>query len=179
MAMWVALFRGVNVGGKNLMPMAELTRVLESLACTHVRTYIQSGNVVFGSRMSNREKLTERVIDAVEETFGFRSPLILLTTDEFLEALKKNPFLEAVAVPKSLHFYFLAEKPKTPDLDGIEQLAISTESFCLTDRVFYLHAPDGVGTSKLAARAERKLGVVATARNYATVDKIRAMIEAA
>lgn len=176
MSTWIGLFRGINVGGKNILPMAKLKELLESHKCKDVRTYIQSGNVVFDSGMKNKANLTKRLLDAVESEFEFRPKLLLLTAAEFLNAQKKNPFPKATAEPKTLHFFFLDSKPKSPDMDSIADLAAKTESYELVDRVFYFHAPKGFGTSKLAKSAERKLGVNATARNYATVAKIAAML---
>ena len=91
-------------------------------------------------------------------------------------AIKSNPFPKAVSDPKTLHFFFLAEPATDPDVGALDDAKTHTENYKLTDRVFYLHAPDGIGRSKLAANAERHLGVVATARNYRTVDKFFSMV---
>ncbi len=172
MQTWVALFRGINVGGKNILPMAKLKLLLPSLNCTKVRTYIQSGNVIFESASKSKANLTKRLLDAVEGEFDFRPKVLLLTAGEFLAAKTKNPFPKAVAEPKTLHFYFLDAVPEAPNTAAIRNLATETESFQLIDRIFYLHTPEGIGQSKLASNAERKLGVTATARNYRTVEKI-------
>ncbi|MEZ5324434.1 MAG: DUF1697 domain-containing protein [Verrucomicrobiales bacterium] len=176
MQTWVALLRGINVGGRNILPMAKLRSLLESQNCRDVRTYIQSGNVVFRSAAKSRSKLSESLLDAIESEFVFRPGLMLLTAGEFLGAKACSPFSKAVAEPKTLHFFFLESEAKTPDIQSIAELAAPTETFQLTGRVFYLHAPDGIGRSKLAANVERKLGVAATARNYATVEKISEML---
>ena len=93
------------------------------------------------------------------------------------EAIAHNPFPEAEAEPKSLHFYFLADLPKVPNLAAIEQAKAPSEAFQLIGQVFYLHAPDGIGRSKLAASAEKKLGVATTARNWRTVQKLQTMVQ--
>lgn len=179
MAQWVALFRGVNVAGHNKLPMAKLCILLESIECHNARHYIQSGNVVFESTVKSKAKLRTAITEAVENEFGFRPALMLLTDAEFQTAVQNNPFTDAASEPKSLHFYFLECKPKQPDMDGIATLAVATERFELKGEVFYLLAPAGFGTSKLAAAAERKLGVAATARNFATVMKLAEMLTAA
>ena len=178
METWVGLFRGINVGGKNIVPMAKLRTLIESQNGREVRTYIQSGNVVWKSRIKTKETLTKQLLDGVESAFAFRPKLLLLSASEFLAAKANNPFAEAINEPKSLHFFFLDEKPEAPDMDSIANLATSNENYALVDRVFYFHAPDGFGRSKLAKTAERKLGVTATVRNFATVEKIAAMLQA-
>lgn len=176
MQTWVALLRGINVGGRNVLPMARLRALLEALHCRDVRTYIQSGNAVFTSKSKSRPNLTKKILDAIEQEFGFRPTLLLLTATDFAAALDHNPFPRAAAAPKTLHYYFLDSVPKSPDTDALAALAIRTERYRLVGRVFYLHTPDGFGSSKLAANAERKLGVPATARNHATIEKIAVLL---
>jgi uncharacterized protein (DUF1697 family) len=174
MALWIALFRGINVGGNNILPMAELRSGLEGLGFEDVRTYIQSGNAVFRSSARSATQLAKKIADAVEDSHGFRVPIHVLSAKELESAQRKNPFPE-VSADKFLHFSFLFEKPKRPDLDALAELATKSEEFRLIERVFYLHAPDGIGRSKLAARAEKCLGVEATGRNLRTVRKLGEM----
>jgi uncharacterized protein (DUF1697 family) len=176
MKTWIALFRGINVGGNNILPMAELRNDLESLKLTNVRTYIQSGNVVFDSTAKTTSSLTKKIGVRIEKQHGFRPHLILLDREGLLAAIESNPFPLAVSNPKTLHFGFLAEPATNPDIKVINNAKSSTERYKLTDRVFYLHAPDGIGRSKLAANAGKYLGVVMTARNYRTVDKLWSMV---
>ena len=176
MKTWIALFRGVNVGGNNILPMAELRSDLESLNLHNVRTYIQSGNVVFDSATKTSKSLTERIAQRIEERHGFRPHLFLLSREDLLTAIESNPFPRAVSDPKTLQFYFLAEPTSNPDMEALDGVKTPTERFELVDGVFYLHAPDGIGGSKLAASAEKHLGVVVTARNYRTVDKLLSMV---
>ena len=177
MPTWIALFRGINVGGRNKMPMAKLTSTLEASGCRSVRTYIQSGNVVFTSASRSKRNLAKRIADSTEAQFGFRPNILLLTEAEFRTTIANNPFPKATREPKTLHFFFLDAAPKAPDIDGLATLATPTERHELVDAVFYLHAPDGFGRSKLAAGAERKLGAPATARNYTTVHKLSTMLD--
>lgn len=179
---WVALLRGINVGGANRLRMAELRKDLEGLGLEDVRTYIQSGNVVFDSAIDGddgglAETLVERIEVAIEERHGFRPRVLVLSAARFREAMRANPFPEAEAEPKSLHLYFLAQPPVDADLAALEAVASPTERSRLGEHVLYLHAPDGIGRSKLAARAEALLGVPATARNWRTVTRIREMLE--
>jgi len=103
--------------------------------------------------------------------------VLVLESEEFEKAVRSNPFPEAESEPKSLHAYFLATPPERPDLEALEGIKGDRERFVLGDRVFYLHAPDGIGRSRLAARAEKLLGVPATARNWRTVRKVKDMAD--
>lgn len=172
---WILLLRGINVGGKNLLPMRELVEILESLGLEDVRTYVQSGNAVCRGQGEPAPELGEEISAAIEERKGFRPQALLLSRDRLGAAIRANPFPEAEAQPNRLHLFFLASAPESPDLDGLEAARAPTERFHLADDVFYLHAPDGIGRSKLAAKAERLLRVPATARNWRTVQKLREM----
>ncbi len=105
--------------------------------------------------------------------------MLVLGLEDMEEAIAKNPFPEAESDPTSLHLGFLACVPDDPDVKGLESLKKDSERFRLIDRVFYLHAPEGVGRSKLAAGAERLLGVTMTDRNWRTVRKIGEMAKEA
>ncbi len=171
----IALFRGINVGGKNILPMKDLRAGLESLGCEDVRTYIQSGNAVFRNSETAAPGLAERIRTAIHSSYGFEPAVLLVTADHLEEAMRSNPFPEGEADPSKLHLFFLGATPKEPDLDAIEGLRTESERFALVGEVAYLHAPDGIARSKLAARAERLLGVPATGRNWRSVTKILEM----
>jgi uncharacterized protein (DUF1697 family) len=114
-------------------------------------------------------RLAKRLTDMISKSRGFEPHVLVLTCAELEKAVAGNPFPEARENPKSLHLFFLADPPKKPDLDGCEALKARTERFKLEGNIFYLHTPDGIGISKLAARVEKLLGVAATARNWRTV----------
>jgi uncharacterized protein (DUF1697 family) len=168
MSTWIAFFRGINVGGKTL-PMKQLTAALEDAGFADVRTYIQSGNVLFASRRTTAPQLEKRIGKCVAKRFHFEPRALVLSADELAQAAAANPFREADANPKSLHLFFLARTPPSPDIEGLHRVKATTEKFELKGKVFYLHTPAGFGVSKLAERAERLLGVEATARNWRTV----------
>jgi uncharacterized protein (DUF1697 family) len=177
MTTWIALFRGINVGGNNILPMAKLKSDLEALKLKNVRTYIQSGNVVFEATATSGTSLAKRIADRVENQHGFRPQVVLLNRDDLRTAVESNPFPQAVSHPQTLQFFFLAKPPVAPNLRALEDVKSPTENYRLTERVFYLHAPNGIGRSKLAANAEKHLGVATTARNYRTVVKLLDMID--
>jgi uncharacterized protein (DUF1697 family) len=171
----VALFRGINVGGKHLLPMAELVEVLKALKLEGIRTYIQSGNVVFDSGRRSMAALSKAITEGIEAKFGFSTKVLVMSASELRLALDENPFQDAASDPKSLHFYFLEKPPVKPNLEAIELAKSATEQYLIKGNVFYLHSPDGVGRSKLAGAVERHLGVAATARNFRTVQKLADM----
>lgn len=175
METYIALLRGINVGGHHKLPMRELTILLEALGLKNVKTYIQSGNVVFQCESFNRVSLAEQISAAIEQHHGFRPQIMLLSLAELTTAVSHNPYPEATQEHKSLHFYFLESDPASPDLAALEAVKSEREQFELIDAVFYLHAPDGIGRSKLAEKVERALGVATTARNWRTVNQLLEM----
>ena len=176
MKTYVALFRGINVGGYNMLPMKELKLVLEKNGCQGVRTYIQSGNVILKSAISDPAKLAKRLSAAISNSHGFEPRVMVLSRDELRRAASANPFGNAVETPAALHLFFLDGTPKSPDLKALEAVKTETEAFALKGSVFYLHTPDGLGRSKLATRIERSLGVQGTARNWRTVNTLLGML---
>lgn len=175
MSTYIALLRGINVGGNNLLPMKALVAILEDLGCENVRTYIQSGNAVFDVKSGLTKGFADRFGEAVRTGHGFKPSILLLQAVELENAIKGNPF--PTADGKALHCYFLASTPKKPDLASLNQLKAASEAFVLKERVFYLYTPDGLGRSKLAVKVERALGVAATARNWNTVSKLAEMAD--
>jgi uncharacterized protein (DUF1697 family) len=171
----IALLRGINVGGNNKLPMKELSALLTEMGLRDVRTYIQSGNVVFGCDLKNKATLAAKITAAIKAQHGFAPHILLLDAAELRKAMAGNPYPEAESEPRSLHLFFLDEVPRQPDLKALDAIKAGNERYKLTGKVLYLHAPDGVGNSKLAARAERLLGVAASARNWNTVCKLAEM----
>ena len=172
MPRWIALFRGINVGGNNVLPMRDLVSHLEALKLKNVRTYIQSGNVVFDTDEKNASSLAKKITQRIKREHGFGPQVLLISREDLQNAIQANPFPHAVSDPKSLHFFFLEKPAAKANIQALDQAKTPTESYVLKGGVFFLHAPDGIGRSKLAATAERHLGVAATARNYRTVEKI-------
>lgn len=176
MATWIALFRGINVVGNNRLLMKDLVRVLEGEGLTEIRTYIQSGNAIFNSARGTPRSLADRIGRAVEARHGFRPRIAILAPRELSEAVAGNPFKAATSEPKSLHLYFMAEAPPSPDHAALSRIRVGAEAFEFRGRVFYLHTPHGFPTSKLAANAERLIGIDATARNWNTVTRLLEMV---
>lgn len=171
---FVALFRGINVGGRHLLKMQELARLLEVLGCREVKTYIQSGNVTFTSRRADPAALAKQISDSVMQARGFAPKVWLLDADQWREAIDNNPF--PTDEGKALHFFFLEEEPVAADLDGLAALKADSESFRLVGTVFYLHAPEGIGRSRLVEKLGKFIRVPMTARNWNTVARLNEMI---
>ena len=174
MKTYIALLRGINVGGKGLLAMTELAAILETLGSRNVTTYIQSGNAVFQHKDSETDtsRLAKDMTAKIAKSRGFAPHVLVLEAKEFKRAVAGNPFPEAAADHKSLHLFFLDSKPARATLKLLAGIKSESERFELRGNVFYLHAPDGIGRSKLAANVERKLGVAATSRNWRTVCKL-------
>jgi len=175
MTQFVALFRGINVGGKHIVPMQELRDMFAALGCENVQTYIQSGNTVFSSDAS-ADTLSASLTKEVGKQFGFEPQVLVLTADRFNEIAAGNPYADVDSEPKTVHVTFLSANPVDPDLELLDELRSESERFELGDGAFYLHAPDGIARSKLAAKIDRCLGVDTTARNWRTVTKLVEML---
>lgn len=176
MARFAALIRGINVGGSGKLPMADLRALMAGLGWTDAETYIQSGNAVFCAEGAP-QTLAQTLSDAIEQRFGFRRPVLVLSAAEFTTARAANPFAqEAATDPKSVHFFFLLAPAPTPDLAALEALRAPDERFALIEDVLYLNAPSGIGRSKLVEKIDRHLGVGTTARNANTLDALAAML---
>ena len=169
----IALVRGINVGGKNSLPMKELIAVMEHVGTGKVSTYIQSGNAVFQSASGPPAGLSGQIAAEIKQRFGFEPHVQILELDSFENAIANNPYPDAVSEPGRLHLFFLSARPAAPDLNKLNRLKGPDERFHLDEQVFYLDAPAGIGRSKLASGVEKILGVPVTARNWKSVCCIR------
>ena len=175
---YIALLRGINVGGHHKLPMRELVLLLEALGLKNVKTYIQSGNVVFQSARTDRLKLSEEISTAVGESHRFTPQIFILDMEALQAAVAANPFPEGEDEPKSLLLYFLDAIPEDPDFSALEAVKTNTERYELIGSVFYLYAPDGIGRSKMAEKVGKGWNVSVTARNWRTVNKVMEMATA-
>ncbi len=169
----VALLRGINVGGKNLLPMKELAKLFEKAGAVNVATYIQSGNVVFSTRAGSLDGFEAEMAAAIEKRFGLRVPVVLRSAKEIAAVLAKNPFLARSTDPKALHVAFLAAKPTAANAARLDPKRSPGDAFELRGRDLYLQLPNGVGKTKLTNDyLDRTLATVATLRNWNTVGKL-------
>ena len=182
MASHVALLRGINVGGRNKVPMADLREVVTSLGHTGVSTYIQSGNVLFSTAEEDTAKLAAALESAIEERFGIWSSVVVLSRDELAQVLAANPYPDEPN-PKMVHVVFLPAEPAPEMIASVAEAQDtvarqgSRDTAQYAGRALFLHTPDGFGRSELAAlltRAGRPMSAKGggTARNMATVRKL-------
>ena len=185
MASHVALLRGINVGGRNKVPMAELREVVTSLGHTGVTTYIQSGNVLFTTPEADTAKLAADLEAAITGTFGIQSSVVILSRDDLGRVLGRNPYPDEPN-PKLVHVVFMNGDLPAGLLDRIEAAQNAAAAKGSRDTVtaigpaVYLNTPDGYGTSELAQVLLRILGqagTAATARNWATATTLLSLCE--
>ena len=172
---WVALFKGINVGGNNKLPMTELSALAAELGFGDPKTYIQSGNLIFDSN-DDAAHIEEILAAAVEKRFGFRAAIIMRTADALAKALVTNPFAALVTEGKQLHMFFLDEPSVKYDEAALHALAVESEDFALIGDIFYLFAPDGIGRSRLVEKMSPYFPKRMTARN---LNSVKAILELA
>ena len=181
MPTYVALLRGINVGGRNKVAMADLREVVRSLGHSEVTTYIQSGNIVFSTKRTGTSALAADLERAIEQALGVRPRVVVLSRDELAGVIDANPYPDEPN-PKVVHAIFLADAPSPDVADRIAEVERRAatkggrDQVRLIGRTLYLHTPDGFGRSELAAlllRTDGKsIGASATARNWVTVTKL-------
>jgi len=166
---YVALMRGINVGGKNMLPMKDLVVLFEKAGCTDVRHYIQSGNVIFRAPAALGRKIPEVIQKDIERGFGLKVPIVLRTAEEWATVARSNPFLTAGANAENLHVMFLADEPGAAGA-ALDPNRSPPDTFVLQGREIYLSLPNGAARTKLTnAWFDSKLKTTSTSRNWRTV----------
>ncbi|QSF45501.1 DUF1697 domain-containing protein [Paenibacillus tianjinensis] len=170
----IALLRGINVGGHKIIKMQDLKAMFESLGCGNVRTYIQSGNIVFESGESSGEGLVPIIEKRIRETFGFEVPVILRTMEELESAIQANPFqLEAQEDYKRLYVSFLDQAPAAGSLEKLVPYGDGADKLRVVGKELYILYEVSVSQSPLfKVSLDKLLGVQLTARNWNTVNKL-------
>jgi uncharacterized protein (DUF1697 family) len=172
---YISMLRGVNVG-KNQMRMEELRLLYESLGFGDVRSYVQSGNVVFEHDDTDISKLRELIERSISKHFGFEAPVFVRTRDELRTVVENNPLTGKDET--KLHVIFLSNAPANFPLDELARAKDKAEDFACSGAEVYLFCPNSYGQTKLSnAFFERKLGVAATTRNWRTVNALLSMAE--
>ncbi len=177
---YVALLRGINVGGGNKLLKGELVKIFAEVGCQDVRTYIQSGNVVFRAAESLVDGLSARITAAIASSHGYQVPVVIRTGADWAGVVSGNPFLAAGADPGKLHVGFLADTPDPARVATLDPDRSPPDAFEVRGDEVYLHFPAGVARSKLDnAYFDRTLGTVCTIRNWRTVCKLHEMVSGA
>jgi uncharacterized protein (DUF1697 family) len=172
MQTYIALLRGINVSGHKKIKMPELKAMFETLSFTNVRTYIQSGNVVFES--NSAEDLESKISAKIQEQFGFEVSVICRTSEEMEQVIARNPFATMVGFePEKLYVTFLQQAPSEEKLEALSALSFGSEKYSVSGQEIYVYCFNGYGNTKLDnALFERKLKVIASSRNWRTVNKL-------
>jgi len=171
--MHLALLRGINVGGKAILPMKDLAAIFAAAGATAVQTYIQSGNVVFEA--ADPEAVAARVTAEIAARFAYPGRIVLRSAGELAAAYRANPFDGAPI--ETLHVYFLADRPTPAAVESLDPNRSSGDSFLVQGRDIFLHLPNGMARTKLTnAYFDGKLQTVSTARNWKTVAKLVEMM---
>lgn len=171
MTIYIALLRGINVGGHNVIKMGELKKSLESMGLGRVTTYIQSGNVLFET---NEEVtlLSQRIEKEIHEFFGLSVPVVLITAMELEQIIEKCPFpADTLLEGESLHVSFLAQEPSPEAVSNVLTFRSETEDCSIEGKVVYLFLRQSIRNSKLSKNLQ-KLNVLGTVRNWKTVNKL-------
>ena len=172
------MLRGVNLGAHRRISMEPLRAMFESLGLKEVRTYVQSGNIVFRTAAKDTRKLATRIAKQFESVFGFHSDIILRLAPEIRELIARNPFRGRSIDPAKLLVWFLEKDPPPDAQKKIQALPIAPEEIQFAPRELYIHFPNGQGRSKLPwPQLERALGCSGTGRNWNTVLKLAEMAE--
>jgi uncharacterized protein (DUF1697 family) len=173
MPTYVALLRGINLGSRNKIAMAELRELLGALGHGAVRTHILSGNAIFTSSTRSAARLASEIEGAIERRFHLHVRVLIRTRDELAAIVKANPLPAATRDPSHYYAVFLDANPKREIVDTLEPDGFEPEEFRFGDRVVYAWYRNGMQRSRLAgALSDRRLGVTTTARNWNTVTRL-------
>jgi uncharacterized protein (DUF1697 family) len=177
MMTYIAMLRGINVGRGKVVKMERLRTLFATLGFGEVRTYVQSGNVVFQSERKSPAELTRTIEAKIQRDFGFTVPVLINTSKELAPIVRNNPLLRVKGIDVSkLHVTFLSDAPPKTAARVLEDLATTRERFRILNREIYLYCPDGYGKSKLTNNTiEKKFSLVATTRNWRTVNALLEM----
>jgi uncharacterized protein (DUF1697 family) len=171
MATYVSMLRGINVGGQRKIMMGDLKDLYQFLDFKDVKTYIQSGNVVFQYIELSPLELASQIEKKIKEVYDFEVAVIIRTKDELQKIIENNPFKNEDV--NKLYITFLSETPSTWPITGIEKKKHGSEKFVVSEKEIYLFIPGGYGRTKLSNDFfEKKLNLSTTTRNWKTVNKL-------
>ena len=174
---YVALLRGINVGGRNKLPMADLRGIFAEAGCAAVQTYIQSGHVVFEASKDLAERVPEFVTQSIRRQFGFETAVVVRSGEELRQVADSNPF-ETSGDPRLLHVAFLQDAPGAEAVARLDPDRSPPDALAVRGRNVYLHYPNGVARSKLTNEyLAAQLQTVSTMRNWRTVLTLLEMAE--
>ena len=175
---YVALLRGINVGGNRKIPMGVLSQVFRDHDCSDVQTYIQSGNVVFKSIVADRVRLIKTLTAGIETQFGFPVPMVLRSAPQIKKVLSDNPFANETIPDDRLHVMFLADPPDPVRVALLDPQRRPPDQIVCRGQEIYLWTPNGLADTKYTnAYIDSALHTISTARNWRTVNKLCGMMD--
>jgi uncharacterized protein (DUF1697 family) len=170
---YVALLRGINVGGKNMIKMETLRATFESLGYENVKSYINSGNLVFETRKTDDRKLAKTIHDAIQKDFGFDISVMVRSMKEIEEIVKNNPFDGQFDNHKYLHVFFLDSELSNGQRELIDSITNENERIEVHGRTLYCLLKISIIDSAVGKGIiDKKLKIPATGRNWRTIQKI-------
>jgi uncharacterized protein (DUF1697 family) len=170
---YLALLRGINVGGKNKILMKDLSAMFVEAGCKNVRTFIQSGNVLFDASAKLSARVPGLIAGHIADSLGFQTPVVVRSMAALEDAVANNPFLKLGAAEDSLHVMFLAANPDPSKVLTLDPNRSPGDEYILRGGEIYLRLPNGVADSKLTnAYFDSKLSTTSTGRNWRTVTKL-------
>ncbi|MGH1541367.1 MAG: DUF1697 domain-containing protein [Arenicella sp.] len=176
MIRYIALLRGINVGGHKKVKMADLRAAFESAGFTNVSTYIQSGNILFDTQLDNTVLIQQQIENLIEQRFGFPVPVTLRTQQQWQAVMDSFPFGNSRDIDDGTQFLvvFLSAEPVVQSCQVLEQQAKEPERLKVIGSSVYLHCPNGYGRTRLTNNLiEKVLQVSATTRNWKTLEKLK------
>lgn len=170
MPAYIAILRGINVGGRKPVRMEQLRESCAALGFRSIETYVQSGNIVFLDAEKSPSNLSKSISEAILGDFGFRVPVLVKTSKEMGEVIMRNPFLKETGIdPSKLHVTFLSVAASKDALKSLERFPTKPDRFYVGRQEIYLYCP-GYGKTKLSNTAfEKALSIGTTTRNWKTV----------
>ena len=179
MSTFVSLFRGINVGGHQMVRMDALKELYASLRFKDIVTYIQSGNIVFTSEDADLSQLPRLIEEGFAQKFGFHAKVMVRTSDELNDIVDNNPFQnQPMKESKWVVVMFLATRPDNRAQEDLQKTYVGPEELCIIGQEVYIYYPNGIGRSKLSNTfLEKKLKTAGTGRNWNTILQLQKLIQ--
>jgi len=167
---YVAVLRGINVSGQRIIAMKDLKSLFQKAGFENVMTYIQSGNIVFGSTETSPKKIEKSIGNMIQEHYSFDVPVLVVSEEEMKKIYTNNPYIEKKKDIMKLHVTLLEKTPDAKLIASVRDEKYQSDEFVIDGSSIYLYCPDGYGMTKFSTTFfEKKLGVPATTRNWKTV----------
>lgn len=171
---YISILRGINVSGHKIIKMSDLKVLYEKLGFENVTTYIQSGNLIFESKLTSENEIIIKIEKAISDSYNYEVPVLVKNMNDMENIINNNPFSNQTNIDvKKLHVTFLSDNTENELIEKIKDYKSGNDKFIIDEKVIYLYCPDGYGNTKLNNTFfEKKLQIKATTRNWQTVNKL-------